>query len=96
MTAPRCRFPLGGFVSELGIGKRDQRLAVVGVTGLLRQRVCSACVETPVATMTGTSEVEDVVVVVLVGSSPTCSWVCLGVFVAKKSKLLWRFPGGIR
>ena len=34
--------------------------------------------------------------VVIVGSSPTCLQDRLGWFVALKSKLRWRGPGGIR
>jgi hypothetical protein len=49
-----------------------------------------------VAMMMVSSDVGDVALVVLVGSSPTCSWVCLGFLVAVKSKLRWRVPGGVR
>jgi hypothetical protein len=49
-----------------------------------------------VATMVVSSDVGDVALVVVVGSSPACSWVCLGFFVAVKSKLRWRVSGGVR
>jgi hypothetical protein len=38
------------------------------------------------------SYVGDVALVAVVGSSPICSWVCLSLFVAVKSKLRWRVP----
>jgi hypothetical protein len=47
-------------------------------------------VEASVATMVEMSDVGDVALVEVVGSSSTCSWVCLGLFVAVKSKLQWR------
>jgi hypothetical protein len=49
-----------------------------------------------VATMVMSSDVGDVALVEVVGSSSACPWVCLGLFVAVKSKLCWRVPGGVR
>jgi hypothetical protein len=46
--------------------------------------------------MVVSSDVGDVALVAVVGSSPACSWVCLGLFVAVKSKLRWRVPSGVR
>jgi hypothetical protein len=71
-------FPLGGFV--FGAGHRQ--------VGPMEGQ--GGCVETPVVTMMASSYVGDVALVAVVGSSPTCSWVCLGLFVAVKSKLRWR------
>jgi hypothetical protein len=45
-----------------------------------------------VVTMVVSSYVGDAALVAVVGSSPACSWVCLGLFVAVKSKLWWRVP----
>ena len=49
-------------------------------------------VEASVATMMGVCDVGDAAMVVVVGSSPACSWDGLGWFVAVKSKLRWRGP----
>ena len=62
------------------------------VLGLLWKRCCGVCVKTSVATMTGMSDVGDVALVEVVGSSPTCLCDCIGLFVAVKSKLRWRVP----
>jgi hypothetical protein len=42
--------------------------------------------------MVGMSDVGDMALVAVVGSSSTCPWVCLGLFVAVKLKLRWRVP----
>jgi hypothetical protein len=76
-------YPLGASSLELDIAS--------GTSG--RRGVC---VEAYVATMVVSNNVGDVSLVVIVGSSPMCSWVCLGLFVAVKSKLLWWVPGGVR
>jgi hypothetical protein len=52
--------------------------------------------EACVATMVMSSDVGDVALVMVVGSSSACPWVCLGLFVAVKSELRWRVPGGVR
>jgi hypothetical protein len=49
-------------------------------------------VEASVATMVGMSDVGDTALVAVVGSSSTCPWVCLGLFVSMKSELRWRVP----
>jgi hypothetical protein len=48
-----------------------------------------------VATMVVSSDVGDVALVVVVSSSPACLCVCLSLFVAVKSKVRWRVPGGV-
>jgi hypothetical protein len=73
-------FPLGGFV----FGARHRQAGPVEGQG--------GCVGTPVVTMVVSSYVGDAALVVVVGSSPACSWVCLDLFVAVKSKLRWRVP----
>ena len=73
-------FPLGGFV--FGAGHRQAGLVEGQGVG----------VEASVATMMGTSDVGGVALVEVVGSSSACPWVCLGLFVAVKSKLRWRGP----
>jgi hypothetical protein len=77
-------FPLEGFV--FGAGHR-QAGPVVGQ---------GVFVKASVATMVGRSDVGDMALVVVVGSSPACPWVCLGLLVVVKSKLRWRGPGGVR
>ena len=77
-------FPLGGLV----FGASHRQVGLEGGQGV--------GVEASVATMMGTSDVGDVAMVAVVGSSPACPWVCLGLFVAVKSKLRWRGPGGVR
>jgi hypothetical protein len=76
-------FPLEGFV--FGAGHRQ--------AGLVEGKVC---VEASVATMMVLIDVGDTAFVEVVGSSPACPWVYLGLFVAVKSKLQWRGPGGVR
>jgi hypothetical protein len=49
-----------------------------------------------VATMMVLTDVGDAALVAVVDSSSACLWVCLGLFVAAKSKLRWRGPGGVR
>jgi hypothetical protein len=73
-------FALGGFV--FGAGHR-QAGPVEGQGG---------CVETPVAMVVVSSYVRDAALIAIVGSSPACSWVCLGLSVAVKSKLQWWVP----
>ena len=68
MTAPWRRFPLEGFV--FGAGYRQ--------VGLVEDR--GVRVEASVATMMMMSDVGDVAVAAVVGSSPACPWGCLGVF----------------
>jgi hypothetical protein len=77
-------FPLGGFV----FGAAQRQAGLVEGQGVR--------VEASVATMVEMSDVGDVALVEVVGSSSTCSWVCLGLFVAVKSKLRWRVPDGVR
>jgi hypothetical protein len=40
--------------------------------------------------MVGSSDVRDEALFEVIGSSPLCLWLCLGLFVAVKSKLQWR------
>jgi hypothetical protein len=76
-------FPLGGFI--FGAGHRQ--------AGPMDGRGVRA--KAFVATMVGTSNVGDMDLVVVFGSSPVCPWVCLGLFVVVKSKLRWRGPSGV-
>jgi hypothetical protein len=80
MAAPWCRTPLWGFV--FGAGQRQ--------AGLVEGQ--SVHGEAYVATMVGMSDVGDVALVEIVGSSSACPWVGLGLFVAVKSKLRWWVP----
>ena len=66
------------------------------VLGLLWKRCCGVCVKTSVATLTGMSDVGDVALVEVVGSSSACPWDCHGLLVAVKLKLRWRGLGGVR
>ena len=67
------------------------------VMGLLWQRYCGVRIEASGARrMTVMSDVRDVALVVLVYSSLVCLWVCLGMFVAMKSKLLMMGSSGVR
>jgi hypothetical protein len=84
LAAPWCRFPPWG----LRFWSWTSASGTSGWQGV--------CVEASVATMVVSSDVGDVALVAVVGSSPACSWVCLGLCVAVKSKLRWRVPGGVR
>ena len=64
--------------------------------GLLWKRYYGVRVKASVAMMMVMCDVEDVALVVLVGSSPACPWVCLVVFVAVKLKLLMMGSSGVR
>jgi hypothetical protein len=77
-------FPLEGFVFWSCI-------TASGTSGRQGVRV-----EVFVATMVVSSDVRDVALVVVVGSSPACPWVYLGLFVAVNSKLRSRDPGGVQ
>jgi hypothetical protein len=84
MAAPWYRIPSWG----LGLWSWTSASGTSGRLGF--------CVEPSVATMVVSSDVGDMALVVLVGSSPTCSWVFLGLLVAVKLKLRWRVPEGVR
>jgi hypothetical protein len=84
IAAPWCRIPSWG----LGLWSWTSASGTSGRLGF--------CVEASVATMVVSSDVEDMALVVLVGSSPTCSWVFLGLLVAVKLKPRWRVPEGVR
>jgi hypothetical protein len=53
-------------------------------------------VEAFVAMMVGMSDVGHAALVEIVGSSPACLWVGLGLLVAIKPKLWWRGHSGVR
>jgi hypothetical protein len=84
MAAPWCRIPPWG----LRLWSWTSASGTSGRRGV--------CVEASVAMMMVSNNVGDMALVVVVGSSPTCSWVCLGLFVAVKLKLLWWVPDGVR
>jgi hypothetical protein len=75
MMAPWCRILSWG----LGLWSWSSASGTSGRQGV--------CVEASVATMVVSSDIGDVALVAVVGSSST--WVCLGLIVVVKSKLRW-------
>jgi hypothetical protein len=88
---PLCRINKFGFYFPRRLLRSPILVGHHGTSGRL-----GFCVEASVATMVVSSDVEDMALVVLVGSSPTCLWVFLGLLVAVKLKLRWRVPEGVR
>jgi hypothetical protein len=78
MAVSWCRILLGGFI----FGAAHRQAGPVEGQGVR--------VEASVATMVGSSDVRDEALFEVIGSSPLCLWLCLGLFVAVKSKLQWR------